>query len=149
MSLRRSRAGEGGQSTVELALVAPLVILLLVGIVDFARVVSAFATTGNASREGARYATLPGVDEARIAAEVKKRTLPLDASQLEVVVRYYAGDELAAWPPPASDPPRAVLVRVDVSYPWAAVTTPLIRGFFAGASASDRFTTSSTMEARR
>ena len=47
---------ERGQSLVELALVLPLLILLLAGMVDFGRAFSNYIVITNAAREGARMA---------------------------------------------------------------------------------------------
>ena len=60
MSERACRAGprarEAGQSTVELALALPLLLLLLLGLVDLGRAYGVAATIGNAAREAAIYA---------------------------------------------------------------------------------------------
>lgn len=45
---------------VEFALIAPLLLLVLFGIVEFARLGLAFAEIRTAAREGARYATVVG-----------------------------------------------------------------------------------------
>jgi Flp pilus assembly protein TadG len=49
---------ESGQSVVEFALVAPILILLLCGIIDFGWILSAKLATDNCAREGARYASV-------------------------------------------------------------------------------------------
>ena len=46
---------EEGQSVVEMAITFPILLLLLVAIVDFARVIDAAIVLTNAAREGARY----------------------------------------------------------------------------------------------
>jgi Flp pilus assembly protein TadG len=45
---------------VEFALIAPLLFLLLFGVVEFARLAHGFTTVWSAAREGARYATTVG-----------------------------------------------------------------------------------------
>ncbi len=57
---RRGGAKDGGASLVEFALVAPLLLLLLFGVIEFARVAHGFTTVWTAAREGARYATTVG-----------------------------------------------------------------------------------------
>jgi Flp pilus assembly protein TadG len=52
---RAGRRREGGQTLLEFALVIGLLLLLVFGIIDFARAFFAFATMSNGVREGARY----------------------------------------------------------------------------------------------
>lgn len=47
---------ERGQTLVEFALIAPIFILVLVGLFDFGRAVYYYSTANNAAREGARWA---------------------------------------------------------------------------------------------
>lgn len=56
----RGKSNERGASLVEFAVVAPLLFLLLFGVIEFARVVSAYTTVWTGAREGARYATTSG-----------------------------------------------------------------------------------------
>jgi Flp pilus assembly protein TadG len=52
--------GEGGQATVELALVLPLVLILVLGVVQVGLVVRDQVLTVHAAREGARAAAVDG-----------------------------------------------------------------------------------------
>jgi len=54
---------DNGASLVEFAVVAPLLFLLLFGVIEFARVGHGFNTVWTAAREGARYATTVGNDD--------------------------------------------------------------------------------------
>ncbi|MBS8266579.1 pilus assembly protein [Mesobacillus boroniphilus] len=56
---------EKGQSLVEFALVLPLLVLLLFGIVDFARIFHVYLTMDHAGREAARAASI-GKDDTTI-----------------------------------------------------------------------------------
>jgi Flp pilus assembly protein TadG len=49
---------EKGQSLVEFALIVPVLILLLLGIVDFSRIFHAYLTIDHAGREAARAASI-------------------------------------------------------------------------------------------
>jgi Flp pilus assembly protein TadG len=49
-----------GQSLVEMAITFPLLLLLLIAVIDFARIFDASIVLTNAVREGARYASLDG-----------------------------------------------------------------------------------------
>jgi Flp pilus assembly protein TadG len=51
-----NRHGAGGQSLVEMALVTPLFLLLILGVVDFGRAIYAYNAISNAAREGGRTA---------------------------------------------------------------------------------------------
>jgi hypothetical protein len=60
----RSRGhDDGGAAAVEMAIVLPLLLLLVFGIIDFGRMLNAQLTLSAAAREGARWAALgqPGV----------------------------------------------------------------------------------------
>ena len=57
--LRHGRAHDGdGQALVEFALVFPVMVLLLFGILDLGRAIYAYNTISNAAREGARVAAV-------------------------------------------------------------------------------------------
>lgn len=58
MTRRTLRRRRNGQATVEFALVLPLVLLLLVGMLEFARAWNLHQTLTDAVREGARRAVL-------------------------------------------------------------------------------------------
>ena len=53
---------ERGAELVEFALVMPLLLILIGGITDFARLFFSYEIVTNAAREGARLASLPGYD---------------------------------------------------------------------------------------
>lgn len=48
---------EDGQAVVEFAIIAPILLLILCGIIDFGWLFSAQIATNNCAREGARYAS--------------------------------------------------------------------------------------------
>jgi len=111
--------------------------------------VNAYVTVANASREGARYAMLsPSSPPSAIVSAARARVVPLDPSQLTVSASYYDGATFRPWPSngvPASSPqPNAVTIRVEVSYPWSAVSA-LIAQFFGTAP----LTSSATVDTRR
>lgn len=60
MLSHKGRAHDQGASLVEFALVAPLLFLLLFGVIEVARLGHGFTTVWTAAREGARYATTVG-----------------------------------------------------------------------------------------
>ena len=58
MPRRRNRTRERGQSLVEFALIVPIFIILVFGIIDFGMGLRAYITVTQATREGARYAAV-------------------------------------------------------------------------------------------
>lgn len=58
----RRRAPQRGAELVEFAIVLPVLLLMLTGIIDFALLFHSYEVTTNAAREGARLAVLPGYD---------------------------------------------------------------------------------------
>ncbi len=145
--------GVVGSTTVELALVVPVLVLLLVGILDLARALNAYVMVASASREGTRYAIVhPLSSPQQIAAAVIQRSVPLASDQLLVEASYWDGTAFRAWPvggiPASGSGVSSVPVRVSVSYPWSA-TTFLVGGFIATGTGTATFTASSTMVADR
>lgn len=67
--LRRLRSDDGG-NLIEFALVLPLLLLVLLGIIEFGFVFQRYEVVTNAAREGARIAVLPGYTEADVQARV-------------------------------------------------------------------------------
>lgn len=134
MKRRHVHGGQTGQSMVEMALVLPMVLFLVMGIVDFGRVFNAHIVITNASREGAMYGSMcppggrdssncpwGGADaEAAIKAEVIREAagsgVTIDASRIVVTST-------------GTTPGTPVVVTVE--YPFSAVTSN-IGSLFAG-----------------
>ena len=60
-----------GQSVVEFALVLPIFILLLMGMIEFGRIWMTMNVLSSASREGARIAAVTGPDASRVTNTVQ------------------------------------------------------------------------------
>lgn len=72
---RRSLSGDSGAAAVEFALVLPLLIVLICGVVDFGRAYNARVTLTHAAREGVRVWALTGYsDPATALAAAGART---------------------------------------------------------------------------
>ncbi len=56
----QGRQGDRGQDLVEYAIVFPVLMLLLLGIIEFGRIIYSYNAISNAAREGTRLAVLPG-----------------------------------------------------------------------------------------
>jgi Flp pilus assembly protein TadG len=90
--MRRIRRNESGQALVEMAIVTPLLLLLVLGIVQFGILFNHYITLTDAVRAGARQAavsrTLPdpvGVTTTR----VRKSAAGLDGNKLTITVQPY------------------------------------------------------------
>jgi hypothetical protein len=95
-----ARRGEGGQATVELVLVLPVVVLALLLVIQMGLIARAQVLVVHAAREGARAAAVDGPDAARAAVEASPG---LADGRIKVVS--------------ATDTSRSVdLVRVEVRY---------------------------------
>src|SRR5262245_39547986 len=69
--LRRVRA-ERGAELIEFALVFPLLLAMVLGIIDFGFLFRNYEVLTNAAREGARIAILPGYAEADVQTRVQQ-----------------------------------------------------------------------------
>lgn len=89
---------EKGQSLVELALILPILLLLLLGIIEFGRVFNAHLIITNASRDGVRQGAV-GASDTDIQNAVLNSVAVLDKSKLTVTIYpmqtyRHSGDEL-------------------------------------------------------
>lgn len=86
--------GAQGSAAVELALILPLFLALLLGLIYFALALYADNTIGHAAREGARFAAVRGAVSATpatpgdIEAEVARHLAALDPARLAVAVAF-------------------------------------------------------------
>lgn len=83
--------GLKGQALVEFALVLPILLILLLGILDFGRAIAAYNSVSNAARSGARVAIV-NQDPAAIEAAVNSEAISL-------------GDVAVAFDPDVNDRP--------------------------------------------
>lgn len=61
------KAADRGQGIVEFAVILPALLLLIMGIIEFGRLMVAFSAISSASREAARYGASSGDNEAGVA----------------------------------------------------------------------------------
>lgn len=74
-----------GQSMVEMALILPIIIMLLMGMVEFSRIFGSYLLINHASREGARLASI-GKSDAEIQTNVTSKVNILNVSDLQVIL---------------------------------------------------------------
>lgn len=108
-----------GQSAVELALVLPIFLWILLGVVDFGRAYSFSVAATNAAREGARYwASNPAATSTAVKTRVQNEAAPqvtIDAARITLTT------------------PSVEEVRVQVQYAFEPLT-PLIGTLWGGGS---------------
>lgn len=74
---------EKGQSLVEFALILPLILLILMGILEFGVMLNSYLAINHASKEGARLGALGGTD-AQVLQEILDISPALDTSKITV-----------------------------------------------------------------
>ncbi len=117
-----------GQGLVEFALILPLLLLLIVGILDFGRMLFIYANLFNAAREASRYALTDPGNQVAIQQAARDRIFLVPPEEVNITIWYDKG-------PPTyrgiTDPNHLVAgdrVIVDLRYN-AAFITPLIQPF--------------------
>ena len=146
-----TRRRQSAQSMTEFALILPVLMLILLGVVDFGRVFYYWTSMANAAREGARYGTThpsaitttckadPNNIKYRVKQEAGTTMVIADSNIAVYWVNTSTGtttDASANCSPLPGDQriyqnPNAV--RVDVNYDFRAIT-PLISNFWGGRS---------------
>jgi Flp pilus assembly protein TadG len=113
------RRGDRGQTIVEFALILPIFILVLVGIVDFGRAVYASSTIQNAAREAVRVAI---VDQnvTVIETEAIEQAVALHIGAADVDVTFLDDDYTSG--PCSTTPDVGCIAEVEVRYAYTAAT---------------------------
>jgi Flp pilus assembly protein TadG len=75
---------ERAQALVEFALILPVLVLILMGIIDLGRGIYAYSVVASAAREGAHYGILHPGDTTGISNQAKANTAGLDPGQVTV-----------------------------------------------------------------
>jgi len=138
-----------GQSLVEFALVIPILLILVFGIIDFGMGLRSYISLTNATREGARFAAVgnpagayPGDCNGSTSTSVIGRVCVaiegLDLADLNTVSVAY---------PSGQSPGNSVVVAADYTYNFI---TPLgdIANFFTGGAMPETLTLSTSTDMR-
>jgi Flp pilus assembly protein TadG len=93
--LGRPRTCRRGQALVEFVLVIPLLLLLVFGLMDFARAWSAHHSIADAAREGARLLVVRDADYAGADAAIRQTLAAarLNTSEDRLTIQFRVGDE--------------------------------------------------------
>ncbi len=138
--LRNIRKGDAGAELIEFAVVFPLLLMVLLGIIDFAFVFQRNEVITNAAQEGARVATLPGYN----ATDVSNRVI----SYLQVGGLPTSGGNPVVVVTPTTIPAGAgtwPATQVDVTYNHQYMFISAIAGWFGGAFSSVTLGAQATM----
>jgi Flp pilus assembly protein TadG len=112
------RGRHEGQSLVEFAVVLPVFLLILAGILDFGLGLYSQMTVINAAREGARLGVVDAGNVAAIDARVQAMTAGLDKTKLTVNITCErpVGSSFVSCSAPQWQPGDAVVVKVGYTY---------------------------------
>lgn len=106
-----------GQAMVETALVLPIIILIVFGIIEFGRILNTYIVLTNASREGARYSAV-GKDNTFVDTAVINRAAPIPIKISNIDIDHDKTD------------PKNYYVTVTISYDLPLIT-PVIRNLIS------------------
>jgi len=126
------RTARRGAAVVEMAVVSPLLLAMILGMVEFGYVFMVQQSLTNGAREACRLATLPGVTDAEIRARFDEA---IAATGLAITT-----DMLTIEPATAGNP----VVRVRIQVPYEDVTllgvlpSSLFASFFQGGEGGER-----------
>ncbi|HEY8505687.1 MAG TPA: TadE/TadG family type IV pilus assembly protein [Gemmataceae bacterium] len=127
---RRGRGGaRRGAAIVEFAVVAPVLFLVIFGIIEFGRAMMVLQILNGAAREGCRQGTLEGVSESAVKATVRSRLTAESVPGADATVRVLVNG-VEADPASAS---KGDSVRVEVTIPYERVSYVPAPWFLGGA----------------
>jgi hypothetical protein len=115
------RNRETGQQLVEFALILPLLLLLLFGLMEFGLVVYAYNTLANTGREVARYGSIHPQDS--MIRQFITDTIMIDNGRWSVGIR---PENLDVETSLMDNGPLVSTVHVTVTYTYTFVTGPVI-----------------------
>ncbi|HXF50071.1 MAG TPA: TadE family protein [Dehalococcoidia bacterium] len=144
---RERPSREGGQSLVEFALVLPVLLIVVFGIIDFAMGMRSYVALANATREGARYAAIGavfgtqadcGVTDTTVVGRVCKTAEGLNKTRLTVVT-----DPTKVYPNGMA-PGNSVVVKATYEYRFITPLGAIVDFFSAGSVGTSITLTSET-----
>ena len=125
---REVRRARGGSVTVEMAIVAPILTVLLLGTIEMGMLMKDSMVVASACREGARVASL-GSTTTDIDSRVRSAAATVSSSAITVTMQYrvLSGSTWGAWTTltdsgSANAAPSGSQVMVSLTYPHALVT---------------------------
>jgi hypothetical protein len=137
-------SGEAGAELIEFALVLPLLLLVMLGIIDFGFLFQRYEVVTNAAREGARVAILPGYGDADAVARANQYLIAggLTGRHDDPVIRHPAPIQVGV-------PLQCVAVTsVTVTYPYSYSFVGGLAAYFGAGGLANRTSLSATAEMR-
>jgi Flp pilus assembly protein TadG len=133
---------ESGAELIEFALVLPLLLLVLLGIIDFGFLFQRYEVVTNAAREGARVAVLPGYGDADVQARVDQYLTAggLTAAHGPAVIAHPAAVAVAGY--------CSAVTTVTVTYPHTYSFVAGVAGYFGANGLAARNSLTATAEMR-
>lgn len=139
---RRRWSDESGAELIEFALALPLLLLILLGVIDFGFLFQRYEVITNAAREGARVAVLPGYADADVIARVDQYLTAggLTGPHDPAVIGHPAPTQVGLY--------CAAVTSVTVTYPYSYSFVGGIVGYFGGGGLGSRTALTATAEMR-
>jgi uncharacterized repeat protein (TIGR01451 family) len=114
-----------GQGMVEFALILPVVLLVMLGIIEFGYMFTVYSGMFNAAREGTRYGVVNPQDVTGIVATARRRIIMVDPSAVNISLVYDRGPGGAVFTDPSLvDIGDRVVISVTYDLP---TITPVIQ----------------------
>jgi Flp pilus assembly protein TadG len=132
--LTRPAARRSGAAVVEMAAIAPVLVALLLGSIEFGRAMMVSNLLTSASREGARVGALPGKSDTDVVATVNDRLSAATINSSTCTIKVYVnGVEANASTAQTGDKVKVAVTAKfgDVSWlptPWFLSKTTEMRG---------------------
>lgn len=127
--MAKRRKKHRGQSVVELALILPVLLLIVLGLIEFGRAFFLYTVVSNAAREGARYGIVFPIDDEGMVAAAQSRLVLVPTDTVTILISWDQGDGATEFTDPEQIDPGQSRVRVDVSYEFTMIT-PIMRNVF-------------------
>ena len=141
-ALRNRLRQERGAELIEMALVLPLLLLIIMGIIDFGFMFREMNVVTNAAREGARTGILPAYDDADVIARVQQY---MGAAGISVTCVPPPSGDCIVWSPvidvtAPSGTFQARDVRVTIFHDWTFLSpiSAMFGGSFTSVALSGR-----------
>ncbi|MFQ6016325.1 MAG: TadE/TadG family type IV pilus assembly protein [Anaerolineae bacterium] len=96
---------EKGQTLIEFALIVPVLVLIVFGILEFGRAFYAYSAIANSAREGARYGVVAPDDTTGIKNAAISKAVAVSLTESDITISYPDGSSSSG-----------NRIRVDVSY---------------------------------